>query len=352
MRTDSLRHIKSLDGIRGLSALLVFLGHAGLGRVIPGGFGVTVFFVLSGFLITTLLRAEYATTGRIDLRAFYLRRIYRIFPPLYMTLLIAAVLPLPHATSTPTAGGIAAQMLQLTNYYSIFFGESHLLPYTGTMWSLAIEEHFYVLYPITLLALFKRFDLARTSRILLVACGGVLAWRCWLVLGWHVGADYTYFATDTRLDSLLFGCVLGLGANPCLDTDRWNFGARNWAVILGAALLVLIATFVIRNNDFRETLRYTLQSAALLPVFYTSIRYSHWPVFRWLELRPVRALGLISYTFYLLHMLALALALEWFPDSGLVWRGMVGFALTVAAATASYLLIERQLAALRRRLHH
>ena len=344
-------HIPSLDGIRAVSALLVFLGHAGLGNAIPGGFGVTVFFVLSGFLISTLLRLEHEASGTIDLPKFYLRRVYRIFPPLYVTLLVAALLPLPHASSTPTPGGVAAQMFHLTNYYAIFFGEKHLLPYTGTMWSLAIEEHFYLLYPLALRACLKRFDYATTSKILLAACGLVLLWRCALIFGLGAGSAYTYFATETRIDSLLFGCILGLWANPSLDTRRFDVGPRAWAAIAVAAVGVLGLTFLDRNEQFRETLRYTLQSAALLPLFFASIRYSAWPAFRWLEAAPVRALGMISYTFYLIHMLALAAAHEYLPGAGTWVRGFAGLAATIAFSTAMYLLVERRLGALRRRLH-
>src|SRR5713101_6087815 len=79
-------YIPSLDGIRAISFFLVFFSHAGLGGIVPGGFGVSVFFLLSGFLITTLLRAEFARYQRISLGSFYLRRVLRILPPLYITL--------------------------------------------------------------------------------------------------------------------------------------------------------------------------------------------------------------------------------------------------------------------------
>src|SRR6185437_16099343 len=85
-------YIPSLDGIRALSFFLVFFSHAGLGDLVPGGFGVSVFFLLSGFLITTLLRLEFARNKRISLSHFYLRRVLRILPPLYVTLALAIIL--------------------------------------------------------------------------------------------------------------------------------------------------------------------------------------------------------------------------------------------------------------------
>src|ERR1017187_1002760 len=87
-------HIPSLDGLRAIAIALVFLSHAGLRDVVPGTFGVTVFFFLSGYLITTLLRREWARAGRIRFRQFYLRRAVRIFPPLYLSLACASVVTL------------------------------------------------------------------------------------------------------------------------------------------------------------------------------------------------------------------------------------------------------------------
>jgi len=83
---QNIRHIPSLDGLRAVSFLLVFVGHAGLDRFVPGGLGVTIFFFLSGFLITTLMRNEYERTGGVNLRHFWLRRALRILPPFYLVL--------------------------------------------------------------------------------------------------------------------------------------------------------------------------------------------------------------------------------------------------------------------------
>ncbi|MBK6583475.1 MAG: acyltransferase [Gammaproteobacteria bacterium] len=86
--TNRMPTIASLDGIRALAVMLVFVAHAGFSHIVPGGFGVTIFFFLSGYLITTLMRVEQESTGRIRYKNFYLRRIYRIFPPLYVVLII------------------------------------------------------------------------------------------------------------------------------------------------------------------------------------------------------------------------------------------------------------------------
>lgn len=99
-------HIPSLDGLRAVAILLVFVAHAGLDHIVPGGFGVTIFFFLSGYLITTLLRREFDRFGSIDLWQFYLRRVLRIWPAFYLVLLCGAALTLLHVL--PGTLGIGA----------------------------------------------------------------------------------------------------------------------------------------------------------------------------------------------------------------------------------------------------
>src|ERR1700688_5195959 len=113
MASKTTLHIPSLDGIRALAALMVFVAHAGLGDLVPGGFGVTIFFFLSGYLITTLLRIEHSEQGSISLGKFWLRRMLRILPPFYLVLASALLIGLavdPPGTLSPPA--VAAQALQ------------------------------------------------------------------------------------------------------------------------------------------------------------------------------------------------------------------------------------------------
>ncbi|HEX6692994.1 MAG TPA: acyltransferase [Burkholderiales bacterium] len=347
-------HIPSLDGIRALAALLVFAGHAGLGHVLPGGFGVTVFFFLSGYLITTLLRREHQLTGGISLKNFYLRRVYRIMPPLYLVLILLTGLWLAGVIEGPVRPEAAAmQYLHLTNYYIVGWGSdvAPVVPYTVPMWSLAVEEHFYLLFPLGLLLLLRTHNYARTAFVLAFVCVAILVWRCTLVFGLDVGSNYVYHATDTRMDSLLFGCVMGLWMNPMLDREP-AVGRAGWLALCGLAAALLLASFVYRSNEFRDTLRYTMQGVALFPLFYCAIRFHDAPLFAWLSAWPLRALGLVSYTFYLVHEAAIDIAGDHlgFPV-GSLGRGLAGFALAVILSVACYVLVERRFAALRRKLH-
>jgi len=345
--------IPSLEGIRAVAVMIVFIAHCGLQHLVPGGFGVTIFFFLSGYLITTLLRREYEQTGTISLRAFYLRRVYRIFPPLYLVLGILIALD---ATGVIGNGdlplkAVLAQVFHFTNYYMVTFSPAESAPlvtYTGPFWSLAVEEHFYLFFPLCLLLLLRRK--APLPVVLGIACAVVLAWRCFLVLTMSGADDYTYHATDTRIDSLLFGCIMGLWLNPALDPAPSRVGERGWLALCAAGVALLAVSFLYRADFFRDTFRYSLQGVALFPLFWCAVRYHRWALFSWLNSRPVRGLGIISYTFYLSHYAAIHLTEKAF-GLGQVAGGVAGFVAAVAFSTACYWLIERRFAALRRRLH-
>ena len=329
--------------------MTVFVAHAGLGDVVPGGFGVTVFFFLSGYLITSLLRLEHERTGRISLKNFYLRRIYRIIPPMYLVLTASILLGIAGLISHEmTAHALVAQFAHMTNYYDLAVGNEGFAPGTAVMWSLSVEEHFYLLFPLGISLLFARFNYERIASILLFVCLIALLWRCLLVAGLGVSDLYTYEATDARLDSILFGCVLGICCNPALDKPfAWSEArARIWLV--GATGLLLVS-FVLRDPFFRQTFRYSIQGIALLPLFYCAVRYCHWPIFSWLESRPMRALGLISYTFYLTHLLCIGLVHRF--HIGKLPEAAISLVATILVSTAMYFLVERHMAVLRRRLH-
>jgi peptidoglycan/LPS O-acetylase OafA/YrhL len=213
-----------------------------------------------------------------------------------------------------------------------------------------VEEHFYLLFPLALLLLLRRHSHARAALMLAAACAVVLAWRAILVVLLDNPGHYTYHATDTRIDSLLFGCIMALWLNPALDKAPESIGPRGWAALCILAVLALVVSFLHPSLMFREAVRYTVQGVALFPLFYCAVRYAASPPFSWLNLRPVRALGIISYTFYLSHFAAIQLTGKLLGVTGLA-RGILGFAVTVAFSAACYVLIERRFAQLRRKLH-
>jgi peptidoglycan/LPS O-acetylase OafA/YrhL len=344
-------YIPSLDGIRAAAVMLVFLAHAGLNERVPGNFGVTVFFFLSGFLITTLLRLEFDKTGRISLRAFYLRRTLRILPPMYLVLGLASALVLVGALEgSLQLDAVLAQVFHLSNYYVIYDGWwDGRAPGTWIYWSLAVEEHFYLLFPLFYLLL-RRFLPARRHQmlVLLGICAAVLAWRCGLVFLLHAWKERTYLATDTRVDSILFGCILAICGNPVLDRARAP--GRWWTLFwLPLGVAGLLASFVIRDPRFQETFRYTLQGLALFPVFVVAIAYHDWAVFRVLNIGWVKFLGVLSYSLYLVHptiLFGLAQWTAWHP----VARGALALGLSVLVSAAICHFVEKPCARLRKRL--
>ena len=333
-------HLPMLDGLRALAILIVMAAHTRLTALIPGGFGVTIFFFLSGYLITSLLRIEAAAHGLIDLRDFYWRRAVRIFPPLYITmaLLLFAIATglLPVRVTMPS---FLVDALFLTNYAPSLGVEQGLpIPF----WSLDVEEHFYLLFSTVFAAIFVRMPARRAALWCLAACGVVLALR---IVNVAVLSDFwnNYYWSHTRLDSILFGCCLALWNNPALDRAPW----RPRAVHVALALGVLLACLQIRDVVFRETIRYSLQGAALFVVFSAAL-HDRGPVARALSWLPLRIVALLSYTLYLVHM----------PMTMLVEQGLgvkypfalhtIALALSFSYAGAMYLLVEQPLAHWRR----
>ncbi len=352
--SDAPATIPGLDGIRALAVALVFFAHSGLESVIPGGLGVTVFFVLSGFLITTLMRQEHARTGRLDFRGFYLRRLLRLMPPLVVVIMIAAALAaLGVIDGAFTPGGFAAALFYLGNYF-VIAQDFHGLPAgLGVIWSLAIEEHFYLFYPPLALLLLRARSTGGAALVLAGLCVAVLAWRVWLVRQ-GMSVEYLTMATDTRVDAILVGCLLALWRNPWLAPQPMHSApgrVLRERVVVGLCLATLLLTFVWRDEAFRQTARYTLQSLAIAGLLHAAVARAGSRPWRWLNARPLVYLGSISYTVYLSHHVILLGLAKHAPQWGWVGLTVGGALLTLAVAEPMRRWVEAPCAALRRRLH-
>ncbi|SMP70942.1 acyltransferase family protein [Noviherbaspirillum suwonense] len=346
MAATALRHIASLDGIRAAAAMLVFSSHAFGSAPMPGGLGVTVFFFLSGFLITTLLRREREACGSVSLRRFYLRRACRIFPPMYFMLIAMLLFAMVmHEMGEVETIAVLAQFLHLTNYYIVVTGsDAGLAPHTSVLWSLAVEEHFYLVFPMLFLFLSARMPLRRVAATLGGMCVLVLMWRIALALNHAVASDYLFYSTDTRLDSLLFGCIMGVWCNPVLDAPAAIASAPPYGAqaLLLLAVALLLGTLLYRAPFFQKSLRYSLQGIALFPMFWLAIRYPGWCMFRWLNWKPVRWLGSVSYSFYLAHPFWLHVAAGLVGDLAHGFAAaLLGFLLTAVFSALLYRQLER-----------
>jgi peptidoglycan/LPS O-acetylase OafA/YrhL len=340
-----------LDGLRAVSFFIVFIAHSGLEFIVPGGFGVTVFFFLSGFLITTLLRLEYERTGTVSLSGFYLRRALRILPPFYLVLAVANALTILRLLpGWLERGPVIAQVLHYSNYWFAFHGYGGAAAGTVVYWSLAVEEHFYLLFPLMFLLMRSSGVSGRSQGVLLWAmCAAICLWRCVLVLHHGVDPDRTYLASDTRFDSILFGCALAVAMNPVVDRPKGS--ERLWKMVLfPAGMLLLLATFLYRAPWFRETVRYTLQGVGLTPLFVAAVRYPRWAPFRVLNLRFVAFVGVLSYSLYLVHQMVLYGTTFQLPAWHPAVRSVLALAISFALALLTYRYVEKPCAKLRKRL--
>jgi peptidoglycan/LPS O-acetylase OafA/YrhL len=330
---------------------MVFWAHAlpAISYYIPATLGVTIFFFLSGYLITTLLRRELERTGTISLRDFYIRRTLRIFLPLYVVFGLAAAFA--HFVMHWPAGnriGILSLLFYFYNYAAALRWDAWLPLGMNVVWSLAVEEHFYILFPLLYLRM-VRSKLSRTTqdRLLIGICLAELVWRFVLIAVLHNQTLWTYYATDARLDSILWGCLLALAANPVLG-DRPLFPKRWQFAGFGLALLVLAGSLLPRSVIYRESLRYTVQALALYAIFsFVTANPRHWSV-AWLEWTPLRYIGWISYVLYLSHDFILNVVTARVP--GRQWvTGPLAFAISLVFATAMRYALELPLQRLRAR---
>lgn len=213
--TWRLGHRPGLDGLRGVAVLLVIAGHVEHRFTTGGAVGVTVFFVLSGFLITALLLGEKQTTGRVSLRGFYLRRARRLLPALGLFLVIIgavqAVLGIPARTLVPVA-------LYFGNWVAAAHGQVGMMKHT---WSLSVEEQFYFLWPLVLLAAFHWGGRRAVAWAALAGVAVSVAARFALWDGGD-GAVRVRFGSDTNAAGLLLGCALGawMMAQPAERPNR------------------------------------------------------------------------------------------------------------------------------------
>ena len=341
--------LQALDGLRAVSILLVLVSHAWLGHIVPGGLGVTVFFFISGFIITRLMINEWDKTGDMSVKKFYLRRFFRLIPTLIVFVLISLVV-MHFAHVQWQWVELASVFFYFANYFGIFIGFTGdpLPPPFSITWSLAVEEHFYLVFPFVFVSLIRfpqQFLKIITAFIVLI-----LAWRIYLVYG--IGLENLlhyriYKATDTRADSIMYGTVFSLLlaryplSKKILDSK--------WVALAGLFLLLL--SLVWRDENFRESFRYSVQGIALLMMF-SYLVFQPNLANRILSSAPMQYVGKISYSLYLYHWLVFAVITMWLPDLPLVFRIVLMTVASFILADLSCRLVEQPSLRLGRRFSH
>lgn len=290
-----MRYNPALDGIRTLAVVAVMAFHSRVPGLAGGYLGVDIFFVLSGFLITSLLMDEHAAHGRIDLGRFYLRRLLRLTPPLFALLacyLVLAPILQPEVPIQDHWRDAAIAGMYLSDYAVAFWNIPGLLKHT---WSLAVEEHFYLVWPAVLLGIFA----LPTQRTRILALLGLYVlttvWR------WHCDAEmlpwreiYTRF--DTRVSGLVLGAVIAYVLHITPTTQIKSWGAGVCLVVLGYFLVAW---------DWRQpgTFVYgiTLVELATAGLIVHLAGNQSTGLYRVLGSRPMAYLGRLSYGLYLWH---------------------------------------------------
>jgi peptidoglycan/LPS O-acetylase OafA/YrhL len=337
-------YIPAIDGMRALAIGIVIASHFGGDVIFPGGFGVTVFFFISGFLITRLLILERETDGKNNNPLFYVRRFFRLGPALMA--MIAIVSLINFLFVGPLSGPqILAGLLYYMNYYQIF-GTSFPLP-LAPLWSLAVEEHYYLIFPLVFSLAWHRLDRFLFGLAALTVV--VLLWRIVLVVGLSAPENRVTFATDTRIDSILFGAILAV-----LLKTRFSSVTRFFehSGLIAGSVLMLVMTFVYRDPTFRQTLRFTIQGIALIPLFYAVLfvpRFSF--AKRVLTIPAMVWIGKLSYSLYLYHFAVLFFVAELWPGAAPIPRTFVNLLVTFGAASISYYYIEKPFRKLRDRFN-
>jgi len=335
------RHLPALDGLRAVAVGIVMVYHAGF-TAISGDLGVTAFFVLSGFLITWLLLKEQDRNGRISLRSFYIRRSLRIFPAYFVFVGISWALDL--ALGDPwELGALISAATYTINYRNALGGHDGPIAHA---WSLAVEEQFYLIWPLLLIA-FLRSGRLRSGLVAIIV--GVCAWRTLLFLGFRVPDHYVYNAFDTRFDSLAIGCLMAvLALSPRFVHAAPRLARRAWYPIP-----VILAILFSRDHIGREwhhSLGYTVDSVLVAVVIIQLLQLSSGPGWKWLNSRLAVWIGAISYPLYLWHGWGLGLA-DNVTRSDIRWLNLiVGFGLSFAIASASYYGLEKHFLKLKDRL--
>ncbi len=340
-----LTYLPALDGLRGAAVAVVVAFHA---HWLKGGYlGVDLFFVLSGFLITRLLLNEYGETSRIDLVEFWKRRARRLLPALIILVSFAAIAERYRGSLDGPAGGrrdVVGALTYSSNWLRLSSGAGYWSQFRGPAvldhtWSLAIEEQFYVVWPLVFFALLRlvRTDAGRAVVLAVASCG--LGFWSLRVFSTTSDASRVYMGTDTRAVALMLGASVAAVA-------RWRPRQSNGAALqfAGVVSLAALAIMTVRmRGDLLITYQGGLIACSLAGAVVVAAAAVEHPaqIFRVFTVAPMRWLGQRSYGIYLWHWpIMVGLHVAKAPGSA-SWRRIVAIAATFGVAELSYRFIEQ-----------
>lgn len=345
------RYMVGLDSLRGLAILGVILYHINFNWM-PGGFlGVTVFFVLSGYLITDILAMEWKRNKRIDLKKFWLSRARRLLPGMLVMLVITlAWITIFHSSLLEKMRGDSlAALFYVSNWWYIYhklsyFDNFNQISPLNHFWSLAVEEQFYVVWPFIIsLGLYY---IKKQSRMILLICLGAFASALAMAILYEPGVDPSriYYGTDTRAFSLLIGAVLALVWPSNRLANKIIPKARFILDVVGGIALIIILVMFWKTNQYDPFLykggMVLLSIATALLV--ANLAHPASRIAQFLRFRPLRWVGVRSYGIYLWHYPILTLTTPKVNAGDFsIIRAILQFLLIILIAQISWKFIEK-----------
>jgi peptidoglycan/LPS O-acetylase OafA/YrhL len=336
-----VKYNPALDGLRAVAVFVVVIYHAKRAWMLGGWAGVDVFFVLSGYLITTILASEFAQTGRLDFRRFYWHRVLRLAPAL-IGLYVFQILRALIATDSVQRSDILKATIVSATYFMNWSRAFDLFPQDvlGHTWSLSMEEQFYITWPIIFICIRAR----RPEIWIISAACSITLWRVFLSLS---GADpeRTYNGLDTHADALLIGCLLALSSLSARITTT-----ASRLVIVPVVIMACLFGYLPHRTLTTQTLGLSVSALGSAWIIL-SLLQDNW-LRRLLSIRPIVYSGRISYGWYLWHFPILVIGKPYLSGNlYLYWAGLVALiAFSYGVAVLSFEFVETPFLRLKARL--
>lgn len=339
-RYNNKNYFKSLDGLRAIAVLIVLTAHAGSPYPRSGGVGVDIFFVLSGFLITSILSSEAERFGCICLRNFYSRRFLRLLPCLLLTCFFVTIWTIATKKYIPVKEIVITLTYTANWAYALFNVDLSLLAHC---WSLAIEEQYYIIWPFVIVIMERVTKNTLLKAIILLSVALLIAMYRYGVVGYYSAARI-YFGLDTHMDGLVMGSSLCYFIKKN-SSDGGITKAKSWVlgyVLVPTAIILIMVIMKIMTwtDPLMGKIGFWVVASATLVIIADLVAGTHSIIRKPLSLMPVVYIGRISYGIYLWHYPIFMIIKHNYPEINFVYLMPIKFGVSIFVASLSYSLVE------------